>query len=67
MSGSNEGGEISLNCEYIMMIELTVLADGLNMREFREESRMTVRSMVPNTHSEERTQGKGAVLGRKLG
>ena len=67
LSRNNEGGEISLNSEYIMMIELTVLADGLNMREFRKESRMTVRSMVPNTHSEGGHRAKEQFRGRKLG
>ena len=66
LSGNNEGGEISLNSKYIMMIELTVLADGLNMREFRKESRMTVRSVVPNTHSEGEHRAKEQFWGRKL-
>ena len=66
LSDNNEGGEISLNSKYIMMIELTVLADGLNMREFRKESRMTVRSVVPNTHSEGDHRAKEQFWGRKL-
>ena len=45
LRGNNGGGEISLNPGYSMMIKLTVFADGLNMREVRKESRMTLRSM----------------------
>lgn len=44
LSGNNGGGEISLDLGYIMMIQLTGLADGLNTMK-RKEFRMTCRSV----------------------